>query len=525
MKYIDLPITAEEFNNNVKNGVFNLNDVWNFEYDLDLSQLPKIYTKNEKTWKVFNINNYFVVAVFYYKIGEIKEVDGGRLEEVYATNSLLEIIQENEIEFWNRSVKSRLYSSNQEQKERVYYHRYYNYIYVDVEFENLVSIVSDYFKNDIGLYPLDLNDRLITDKELKQIWDSDAHPNEQQFYASLYHSSDSSLSMDNEVGVSLINIHEQLYNFILNEYWDNGKLEDIDLSNKSIDHPIPDIIFENCTNIPHLIKISSSKSQFNLVYENLIFELLNKFDGNAFVLTPDLHIIGFKPNKYISLSEKKYYLYESTNDYFGDISLKNMELDILIEMEDYWELLHENSKKFLRTGYFLYKRSECGSAFLLDTSIASLTYSKCVENEMVQRIVMPFKKYFENNFNGCDMSLDLEDIHLKKMSLFLIGRDHTPPELGSFSYFLKNAINSKKRASWSVSIKAFRSFCETFESPDFVLNEELLFTMLSQIAKKYRNGGAHIKVLPLEYVTEFHNILFEQNFLKKLIKSTRPVIN
>jgi hypothetical protein len=223
--------------------------------------------------------------------------------------------------------------------------------------------------------------------------------------------------------------------------------------------------------------------------------------------------------------KKKHYLYESTKDYFGDISLKNMELDILIEMEDYWELLHENSKKILRTGYFLYKRSECGSEFLLDTSIASLTYSKCIENEMVHRIVIPFKKFFENNFSGCDMSLDLDDSNLNKMSLFLIGRDQTPPELGSFSYFLQNAINSKKRASWSVSIKAFKSFCETCEDPDFLLKEELLFKMLSLIAKKYRNGGAHIKVLPIEYVTEFHNILFEQNFLKRFIKATRPVIN
>lgn len=523
MKHINLPFTAEEFNSNIKNGTFNPYDVWSLEFDL--YQIPKIYTKNDKTWKIYNINNYYVIAVFHNKIGEKKEIDGGRLVEVYAAYSLLEIIQENEVQFWEKSVRSHIYSSKQEQKERLKYFRYYYYIYVDEDFKNLASIISDYFKNDRGLYPIDLNDRLIKDKELKEIWDTEANPYEQQFYAALYNSSDSSNSIDNEVGVTLINIHQQLYSFTFNEYYNCDKLVEIDLTNKSIDNPIPEIIFERCSNIPHLIKISSSKSRFNLEYENLVFELLNKFNGNAFLLTPDLNIIGIKPNKYIPITERKYYLYESTENYFSDVSLKNMELDILIEMEEYWEQLHENSKKFLRTGYFLFKRSESGSEFLLDTSIASLTYSKCVENEMVQRIVLPFKEHFENNFKLFDVSLDLEDINLKKMTSFLIGKDITPPELGTFSYFLKNVIHSKKRANWSVSINAFKSYCQTIEDSNFILNEELLYTMLSQIAKKYRNGGAHIKVLPIEYVTEFHKILFEQNFLKKFINATRIVNN
>ena len=522
MKYKDLPNTAIEFNNNVKSGVFSFDDFWSFVYGGIINPTPRIYTKNEKTWKVFNINNYFIIAVFYHESAEVKEVDGGRLEKIYATNSLLDLIKENEVKFWNKSVKSLLYSSKHEQEERLHYHRYYNYIYVDLEFKNLISIVSDYFKN-VGLCPLDLNDRLIKDKELKQIWNSDALPNEKQFYAALYHSSDSASSMDNEVGVSLVNIQEELAGFLFNEYWHGDKLENIDLSNESIEYPIPNIIFENSENIPNLIKISSSKSQFNLGYEKLIFELLAKFGGKAFVLTPDLNIIGFKPNRFIPLNEKKYYLYEFTKDYFGDISLKNMELEILIEIEEYWELLHENSKKFLRTGYFLYKRSECGSEFLLDTSIASLTYAKCIENEMVQRIVIPFKKHFENNFNEFDMSRELEDFNLKKMSLFLMGSNQTPPELGTFSYFLHNVITSKKRASWSVSIKAFKSFCETCKNPDFLLNKELLYTMLSQIAKKYRNGGAHIKVLPIEYVSEFHDILFKKKFIRTFINSTKRV--
>jgi hypothetical protein len=305
MKNKDLPDTALVFNNNVKNGVFTFENFWGFVYDIIPSRTPRIYTKKEKTWEVFDVNNYFVIAVYSHKIGDVKEVHGGILEKVFATNSLLELIQENEVEFWNKSVKSKLYSSNHEQEERLHYHRYYNYIYVDVEFKNLISIVSDYFKNDIGLYPLGLNDRLIMDKELKQIWDSDSLPNEQQFYAALYHSADSASSMDNEVELTVVNIHEQLSSFLLNEYWFQNILEDIDLSDKSIEYPVPNIIFENCTNIPHLIKISSSKSRFNLVYEKLIFELSSKFDGKAFVLTPDLHIIGFKPNKFIPLSEKK----------------------------------------------------------------------------------------------------------------------------------------------------------------------------------------------------------------------------
>ena len=85
----------------------------------------------------------------------------------------------------------------------------------------------------------------------------------------------------------------------------------------------------------------------------------------------------------------------------------------------------------------------------------SATFSGCTSNAKgtpvqvtdpaIKNWNLTVKGNQEKNFTIDDLAYDLKDDHLKKMSLYLSNNSSKPPELGSFAYFIMNAITSKER--------------------------------------------------------------------------------
>ena len=395
---------------------------------------------------------------------------------------------------------------------------YSNFLYIDHDYDQLLKFTSDFCLNEMNLCQLDSNECQIRDRTLYDVWDPSSIINRTILYT---HSSDINfpgsgillkvINMKTTIAVGLFSSSSKEY------------MKHVDKSPGDIEPSaqIPKIIFDKCSDIPHMIEINYSRSWlYPRIGYKLMTGLAQIFPGKAFMISPDNNILEIKANPYLTEEEKIGYLYEFSTDYLNDDQLNEVALEIQHKIRNTWDLLNENSKKFLANGYFLYNQAVRGSKLLMDFSLPSIAYAKCIENEMVQRIIVPYKKHYEEHFIDEDISLDLDDIQVKRMASYLAGNLKTPPELGTFSYFLKTAINSKKRVQGSISIRAFRSYCDTLSDPDYLLNEDRAYNFFNLVATKYRNGSAHIKLLPLDYLIEFHEKLFIKEKLRELIECT-----
>lgn len=488
---------------------------------------------------VYEVNGYFIIASLKESSGkaeknksnkdpddlsdlirfELDDLNIGELESLYATYDLSAFIREKAPDYFRKCVRAD-YSEMIDLKKREQGSDYYYsaFLFIDEDYNSLLKCISYFCLDEMHFCELDSEDHVVRDRTIYDSWDAGAEVNTTTLYT---HASDISFAGSGIV-IKVFNmktlIPAGLFSNSYNEYLEKtgrspGELEPT--------YRIPKLIFDRCSTIPHMIEVSYSRLWLypGMGY-SIVTGLAQKFPGKAFMISPDNNILEIKTNEYLSEEEKIGYLYEFSNDYLQDEQLKEVGIELESILRDTWGLLNEKSRKFLANGFFLYKQAVRGSKFLIDFSLPSIAYSKCIENEMVERIILPYKKHFETYFADEDMSADLQDNHVKRMAGFLTGKIKIPPELGTFSYFLKTAIHSKKRAKTSVCIRSFKSYCETLKDPDFLLIEDRAYHFLNRVATKYRNGSAHIKVLPLEYLIEFHEALFEKNMLQELVVST-----
>ncbi len=148
---------------------------------------------------------------------------------------------------------------------------------------------------------------------------------------------------------------------------------------------------------------------------------------------------------------------------------------------------------------------------ILDASPSAIQFSKCLEIEIEQKLLLPFRAYFSSSpFRSEDLSNDLTDKDISKVSIFLTKPDSKAPELGTFAYFLSIVINSKTRGKTSPTIRCFKEFVNQFVNSGFILSSNFQ-KLIEQITTKYRNGSAHTKALPFELLEEFYNLLIGQN--------------
>lgn len=496
MEYTDLPSYTDEFNH------FELdkraNRFWCSIYVYDNFNI--IFQSNIEAIVYYEVNNYFVVVHFIYPLGYANELFKGEIENVYACHDILDLIYKYKKDIWQKWINTPFLVKRDEDLTPEYYLSHY--LFIDAPYKEILNRVSSYFFNDFRLSPVDADENLIR-SELIHLWNPYAASNSAILYFNNY---DISFA-GSGIAIHITNSHLQ----IADDY---------------LAHPVPSIIFDKCTTVPHIVRIEySRKWAYPEVGNKIMKDLALKFDGKAFMISSDYTVMAVKSNKYLSVEKKIFLLDQHLTSYLTERNLEFYAKQVAEKLGNYWDMLSENSRTFLATGYNLYRFAIDTSACLFDTSLPSLSFAKCIEIEMVFKVILPFKEYFENNYSKDDLNWDLNDVHLKKMALFLAGDIIVPPELGSFAHFLKNAINSKQRASYSGSIKAFKAFCLTRKAPEFFLNEKALCSKLFLISNRYRNGSAHIKILKVEYLLEFYALLFKDGFIAELLESSQARSN
>jgi len=492
MEDFTLPVSALEFN--LLDKEKRINAFWCFIASHSCNS--KIFEDDSGTWSINEANGYFVISYFTYPNGWASDFFKGNLENIYASEDLLDFVFLNKKDIWQEWINTTILVKDDENPPPKFYLSHF--LFIDAPYQDILERISSYFYNDFRMCQVNSDDQRI-DSELISNWKASNNRNSAVLYLNGY-----------EAGIAGSGITIRIENTHLQ------------LAEDDLIHPIPFLIFNKCSTVPHIVEIFYSRLwKYPDLGTKIMRDLALKFEGRAFMISSDYNIMAIKSNKYLSVEEKIYYLYDHLTGYITEEDL-NLSSEIVSKiLGEYWDMLSENSRIFLATGYSLYQYALRSSTFLFDTSLPSLAFAKCIENEVIDKIMIPFKLHFEKNFNKEDLCFDLKDEQLKTTASFLLGNAKTPPELGTLSHFLKNAINSKKRAIDSGSIRAFKSFCSTRKNPDFFINEEKLCTKLFLISSKYRNGGAHIKVLPLEYVIEFYTILFKEGFIIELLESSQ----
>ena len=493
MDYKELPGSADVFN--------SLDDskrIDSFWYPIAVNDSGTHYISKDRAWVINKVNGYIVIASFDGEYEDnLDDILEGKLISVSAVEDLVDFIHSERKDIWNKWINTSLKIPDKGKQPEKYY--YSNFLFVDAPYKEILEKVSTYFHNDFPMYPVDGDDHTIK-SELINNWNPSINRNSTVLY---FYGSEASLAGS---GISL--------------YIENTHLQ---LAENNLSHPIPSIIFQKCKTVPHIVEIGfSRKWRYSDIGYEIMLGLAEKFEGKAFMISSDYRVMAIKANKFLPLEEKITQLVEYVSDYISDESLKQAASDVSRLLGDYWHLLYKNSQTFLVTGFYLYNYAIRNSSRLFDTSVSSVAFSKCIETEIEQKIILPFKEHFEENFKLGDLLFDLKDEHLKRISLYLANKSLKPPELGSFAYFIKNVIRSKKRAEISGSIKAFKSFCQTRKNPDFFLDENNLCSKLVLISTRYRNGSAHTEILPVEKLIEFYNLLFRDAFIKELLDNTNP---
>ena len=458
-----------------------------------------IHHKDDGAWVIHKVNNYYVLAFFTYPPeAEKKEIFSGELRKIYASEDFIDFIYSERRDIWDKWINTSFYIPEDfKVPEKNYYS---NYLFVDAKYKEVLDNVSSFFYDDYRMYPID-SDYHTVRSELIRDWNIFEEKNSEM----LYFSADDYNFVGSGISVQIINSHLQIEQGYLTQ-------------------PIPSIIFKKCKNVPHIIEIGFSRSRgYAKIGYEVMENLAKKFGGRAYMVSSDFRIMAIKANKYLSTEEKIEHLIGSLSDNISEESFKLCALEVSTLLGAYWDMLTENSKRFIATGFFHYHYAIRNASILFDTSNPSISFSKVIETEIEHKIIIPFREYFVSIYSADDLTYDLHDENLKRMSLYLLNSSQKPPELGSFAYFIGNAIRSKKRAEKSGSIKAFREFCQTRKDPNFFLDENEFYDKLSLISKKYRNGSAHTEILSIGKLKDFYNLLFHDEFLKNLLEKSKPI--
>lgn len=285
-----------------------------------------------------------------------------------------------------------------------------------------------------------------------------------------------------------------------------------------LEEPLYDWIFEKIEDIPCMVEFDFNYlSQFSFgdtIFERFItpFYLeLTKFNIKSVLLSVDNNAFYIKTNKIISDDERLQKLFIYTGEIIDPRHNTKLVEHAKETLGVYWDKLSDVSKLTFPVGLGLYNIYKTYQGDILDSAPASIQFSKLIETEIEQKLLLPFRDYFiKCDYNKTDIENDCNDSQVARMTKFLIKPKSKAPELGTFAYFLSVVINSKSRANTSPTIISYKSYLSSFKIPEFLYSEEL-YDKLTLITNKYRNGSAHTKALSFEYLDEFYNMLIGTN--------------
>ncbi len=279
-----------------------------------------------------------------------------------------------------------------------------------------------------------------------------------------------------------------------------------------LEEPINDWVIEKLEDVPCVITFDFPSVSYHfgttsmdLFIKPFLFELSrNKI--HAILFSVDDLVTYIKTNPFISNEERLEQLDINSGRIIDPKHNEKIVSDAQKVLGKYWDMLSATTTRVFPVGLELYGINLIYRNNILDSSPASIQFSKCVEIEIEQKLLLPFRELFLRDFINTDFSSDTSDNTLSKMIKFLINPKSKAPELGSFAFFLSTVIHSKARAATSPTITAYRRHVSSFVDSEFLISKEF-YNMLNLISTKYRNGSAHTKALPFDYLQEFHETL------------------
>jgi hypothetical protein len=298
-----------------------------------------------------------------------------------------------------------------------------------------------------------------------------------------------------------------------------------------LDEPLYDWVFEKLEEIPCVVEFEfnyrshfSFGSSVNNSYITPFYLELCKNNIRSVLFSIDDEFFYIKTNFLLSDNERLQKLDFCTGKIIDPLYKEKLIQNAQNILGKYWDDLSPVSKLSFPRGLDLYKTDKLYNGDILDSSPASIQFAKCIETEIEQKLLLPFRNYFNGSeFINFDLSNDLRDTQVSRMTNFLIKPDSKAPELGTFAFFLSTVINSKSRVKTSNTIKSYLQHILVYQNSDFLISKEFNDT-LNLISTKYRNGAAHTKALPYSSLVEFYKELIGENqngFIFRLLDSLR----
>jgi hypothetical protein len=162
-----------------------------------------------------------------------------------------------------------------------------------------------------------------------------------------------------------------------------------------------------------------------------------------------------------------------------------------------WRKLEEKSKLFITTAEVLREFLQVFNDNL-DYSPPTLNYCKAVENELNEKLLFPFKKYYESK------QIKLRNSDYESKLFFVITNDDLKLTLGEHVFILRRIVNNKQLTNIELEYKRFIMI----SNPSSLgrLNQRI-----NIITKYYRNPSGHTEVMDQKKCLECRNYILTQD--------------
>ncbi|MEZ4988322.1 MAG: hypothetical protein R2795_25395 [Saprospiraceae bacterium] len=196
---------------------------------------------------------------------------------------------------------------------------------------------------------------------------------------------------------------------------------------------------------------------------------------------------------------KQIKILEEKIDRITELMIKREGLkDLKIEKEYFWPNLEDTSRNYLYSAELNFYHED----ILYDYSSVVIQYSKAIENEFINKILIPYKTYLEL---------------LKKSSPEIIIEDRLRPiKVGEISL---NKLISEIQVALTKSDKTKESLSNFIDINFSIVNSASLAKELNGISN-IRNRAAHIGVITKQEASDFREkiLLILRNFLNRPYK-------
>jgi superfamily I DNA and/or RNA helicase len=200
-------------------------------------------------------------------------------------------------------------------------------------------------------------------------------------------------------------------------------------------------------------------------------------------LKHDIRLI--KDNDEISREDKIERISDKITEALSDAPIKEKETS-------FYDRLAPLSKIYLKTADRYYKSLKDEGTDELDWGGVINNLGRALEQELLDKIFVPFKKYVLSIDGGKEEINRLkEDKDLKILVGFILKEEKLT--IGNMEHTLNTVIHSQERKDLFL-VKKFREFLISLKDPRFILSKDGLRNILKE-STKYRNPSSHAGIL------------------------------